>query len=84
MPALSANAHHPRQLRLPSRTLEEDRTTCSATCGVRWQRHNDVGGMNWCALEYEDERDEQKHGSKPRKSNDDLAFVVLLDDFDII
>jgi hypothetical protein len=45
MPALSANAHHLRQLRLPSRTLEEDRTTCSATYGVRRRQRNDGGGM---------------------------------------
>jgi hypothetical protein len=32
----------------------------------------------WCALAYEDERNEQKHGSEHRKSNDDLAFAVLL------
>jgi hypothetical protein len=34
-----------------------------------------VVAWHWCAFEYEDERNEQKHGSKPGKSNDDLAFV---------
>jgi len=33
---------------------------------------------NWCALAYEDERNEREHSSELSKSNNDCAFVVLL------
>lgn len=39
----------------------------------------DLVVWNWCALAYEDERDEREHSSELCKSKNDCAFVVLLD-----
>lgn len=38
-----------------------------------------VAVWNWCALAYEDERNDREHSSELSKSNHDCAFVVLLD-----
>jgi hypothetical protein len=41
----------------------------------------DVVVWNRCALAYEDGRNEREHSSELSKSNNDCAFVVLLDSF---
>lgn len=40
-----------------------------------------VAVWNWCELAYEDEPNEREHSSELSKSNNDCAFVVLLDSF---
>lgn len=42
-----------------------------------------MGEVVWnrCALAYEDERNKREHSSELSKSNNDCAFVVLLDSF---